>query len=49
MDETPRRRRARPGREENEEAPAEKTEDETSESTIEEEAPRRRLHSRRLR
>ena len=49
VDETPRRRRARPGREENEEAPAEKTEDETSESTIEEEAPRRRLHSRRLR
>lgn len=49
VDETPRRRRARPGREESEEALAEKTEDETSESATEEEAPRRRLHSRRLR
>lgn len=48
VDEQPRRRRARPGSEAKEDAPEEKHENDAPEAA-EEEAPRRRLHSRRLR
>lgn len=48
VDEQPRRRRSRPGSEAEEEVPAEKPADEAPEAPSEE-APRRRLHSRRLR